>query len=723
MRYKRIFVNKQILKFLKLSLILFLTYSFAIGQNKLSIKDITVLEEPADTMMKSYLTRIVDRQFAFRDSILTTLKSARDWELQSQTIRDSLISWTGSFPDRTPLKARITGRIERDEYTVEKILFESRPNYLVSANLYLPKGSSSPRPAVLNVLGHFPNGKTARVVQLRSISQAKKGFVALTIDCLGQGERHIDEFGPRSDSPSIAHTIIGNQAFISGTHVFNLMVWDAIRSIDYLCSRPEVDANKICITGCSGGGMMTTYILPFENRIAVAVPACNPGTWSQRVHSNLSADSEQLFFGCFASAVDPRGDPLFTQVPKPLLIDATANDPLNPPRGVWELNTWLFKSYSAHDVPEKVNTSMVEAGHGYNKEQREVANSWMLRWTGGDAEDFWEKDTLTEKEEDLWATNNGSIYNEPGSRGPQELVWEYLAKHKAKWAAINTQEEVEKHKIRMGQLIQELLHTNFKTIRIDAEVGESRYIEDVKLRKFILNPESGIIIPGILLEPKIKNSNQDVVLYISEKGKSELLENPGILADILKEGYRVCAIDLRGIGETVPDMAGKHWDFLSGKPIFGQRVRDILTTVKWLKESEIKAQKIKLWSKGMGALYCSFAGVLCDDISGLVLESPLISFESIVQVKIPGYRNEVVLPGILEKFDMPQVYQALSPRSVTVLNPLMGDKTRAGKSDIEIIDKSVATTYRGLKKQNAWSIQNAAGDKKRKLILGALTEN
>ncbi len=284
---------------IKIGLMLLYPYSFVNGQDNLSPKDITVLNEHADSMMKNYLTALVDRQFSARDSLLASLKSAKDWDRRSQTIRDSMVSWTGPFPERTPLNARITGRLERVDYIVEKILFESRPNFFVSANLYLPKKVSFPRPAVLNVLGHFPEGKAADIVQRLSIAQARNGFVALTIDCLGQGERQISDYTSLSTAPGNAHQIIGTQAFISGTHLFNFMVWDAIRAIDYLTTRPEVDAKKIGITGHSGGGMMSTYILPFEDRIAVSVPACNPNTWSYRVHANLAADHEQVFFWGF----------------------------------------------------------------------------------------------------------------------------------------------------------------------------------------------------------------------------------------------------------------------------------------------------------------------------------------------------------------------------------------------------------------------------------------
>lgn len=163
--------------------------------------------------------------------------------------------------------------------------------------------------------------------------------------------------------------------------------------------------------------------------------------------------------------------------------------------------------------------------------------------------------------------------------------------------------------------------------------------------------------------------------------------------------------------------------FSSWEPIFGQRVRDVLATVKWLKESEIKIQNIKLWGTGMGALYGAFAGVLTDDISELVLEEPLISFESVVQVKVPEYRHEIILPGILEKFDMPQVYQALSPRPLTLLNPYLGDKTSSEKSDIEKIDKSVSATYKGIKKQKAWRIQKVSGEERGRVIRGVLKDH
>jgi dienelactone hydrolase len=706
-------LSKQILKVVVLSLVLSFNYGYASGQNKLSIKDISVLEEPADTMMKSYLNTIVDRQFAVRDSLLGTIKSAKDWDLRAQSIRDSMASWTGPFPERTPLNARVTGRLERDGYIIEKILFESRQNYLVSANLYLPKNISSPRPAHLNVIGHAQDGKANERYQRMSVAQAKNGFVVLTIDQLGQGERGLLS----------AHKIIGAQAFISGTHIFNFMVWDAIRAIDYLVSRPEVDPENICMTGSSGGGMMTTYVLPFDDRIAVAVPTCNPNTWSYRARANLATDHEQVFFGAFGSSIDPRGDPLFAHVPKPLLLNTTTDDPLNPPRGVWDLNTWLYKSYAAHGVPEKITTSMVRAGHAYNQEQREITYSWMRRWTGNDASGFREEEISLEKEEDLWAASGGSVFNEPGSKKDHDLVLDYLNEHKANWGVIKSTNALKSHKTEMARLIRSVLNTNLYNINFTSDFKNKKNVGDISIRPFVLKPEPGIVLPGVLLEPMTSVSNRGVILYISENGKTEILKDFDIVKEMLGTGYSICAVDLRGIGETSPDMANKFWDFLAGKPIFGQRVKDILVLLQWLKGPEVEARDIKLWGTGMCAVYGAFAGALNDDVSGFVFEEPLLSFESVVQVDMPAYNHEVLLPGILEKFDMAQVYQALCPRPVSIINPLSGDKSTAGRIEMENTEKPVSTAYRVLKRQKAWSMSMASGDERERIIVDCFEGN
>jgi len=708
------------------------------GQIALTVKEITVLDQPRDQMVKEYMQEIAVRQFAARDSLLATLRTAEDWDRRARTVRDSMVSWTGPFPERTPLNARVTGRFEREDYVVEKVLFESRPGFLVSANLYLPRQLTGPRPAVLNVIGHSTGGKIMPKIQRRGIGLAKKGFVALTIDCIGQGERRIPMYP--SSNPGRAHKTIGKQAFISGTHLFNFMAWDVIRAIDYLESRPEVDREWIGITGCSGGGMMSTYILPFEERISVAVPTCNPNTWAPRYYGGWGTDAEQNFFGAFRSGIDPRGDPLFAQVPKPLMINATTDDG-NPAMGVWELSTWLYKAYAAHGVPEKFTTSMVQAGHGYNQEQREVTYAWMMRWAGIAREDFYEGDLPIEEKELLWASGTGSVYDEPGARLPQELVLDYLEEHRADWKPVTGSRTLAAHRSAMARSIGQALHTGLDEISVRGRLEEPRISGDLEVRPFVLEPEPGIVLPGVLIHPANGGIPGRTVLYLNVRstiedaaygeewiihktgvrGKAAILDHKEAAGKLLEAGYGICAVDLRGTGETGPVNEEAHWDFHTGYPMFGQRLRDVLATLKWLRESGAGTTELMIWGEGLGGVYGAFAGVLDEQVSGLVLVEPLISFESLVRVDIPRYGTEIILPGILEHFDMPQVYQALCPRPVTVINPLRGDKERAGKAEMEVVDRPVSATYRGTGSRRAWNMQVVGPGELQEAISAALT--
>jgi hypothetical protein len=175
------------------ALIFFVLFGNQPFGRQLSSRDLQVLDEPADEMMADYLTRIIDQQFAARDARLAKLETAADWTRRAEEIRSAMKRWVQLPDHRTPLNARVTGRLEREDYVVEKVLFESRPSFFVSANLYLPKGFSGPRPAILNVLGHNSAGKLAPEKQRRCIAQAKRGVVALIIYGIGQGERRIED--------------------------------------------------------------------------------------------------------------------------------------------------------------------------------------------------------------------------------------------------------------------------------------------------------------------------------------------------------------------------------------------------------------------------------------------------------------------------------------------------------------------------------------------------
>jgi hypothetical protein len=155
-------------------------------------------------------------------------------------------------------------------------------------------------------------------------------------------------------------------------------------------------------------------------------------------------------------------------------------------------------------------------------------------------------------------------------------------------------------------------------------------------------------------------------------------------------------VDLRGQGETGPSEQGKFWDFLAGKPIFWQRVRDILSILRWLSQPHVNAKGIYVWAQGISALYACHAAAIDNTISGLFLEEPLLCFESAVTAKVPAYRHEIILPGVLGRYDLPQVYQTLCPRKITLINPLRADRSQAAKDEVKRAYRPASETYRAL---------------------------
>ena len=148
------------------------------------------------------------------------------------------------------------------------------------------------------------------------------------------------------------------------------------------------------------------------------------------------------------------------------------------------------------------------------------------------------------------------------------------------------------------------------------QVKKSRLIEGLKLTSFVLYPEKGIVLPGLLLELKGASGQAPVILYLHDEGKSNLVAEKAVVHSLLGQGFRICALDLRGQGETQPAQEGKFWDFLAGKPVFGQRVADVLAVLRWLVKPQVNAKGVYVWAQGVSALYACHAAALDENVQG-----------------------------------------------------------------------------------------------------------
>jgi len=304
--------------------------------------------------------------------------SADEWAHQRTALRGRLLDALGldPFPRRTPLKARTTGVLLREGYRIEKVVFESRPGFPVTANVYVPDPgpgaeAAGRRPAVLCPVGHWGLSKAEPVVQARCIGLAKMGVLALTYDAVGQGERQVDGNGHAESFRSV----------LVGRNNLSFLLWDTLRALDYLLERDDVDPDRIACTGASGGGLNTLFAAAIDERIQVAVPVVfvtriREFLETRRTHcpcSHVNGLAEFMDIGDVAALIAPR----------PLLFVTATRDPEFLPRGAFGAAEQAASAYELLGASDRLAVQEFDSGHDYNQPMREAMYGWLGRFGFG----------------------------------------------------------------------------------------------------------------------------------------------------------------------------------------------------------------------------------------------------------------------------------------------------------------------------------------------------
>jgi hypothetical protein len=243
-------------------------------------------------MMWNYFMQELDAADAIRRERLKGLRTAGQVKALGDRVRGMLLAAIGGLPPRTPLNAKVVGTLIRSDYVIEKVIFESRPQYYVTANLYRPKTITSRRPAVIESCGHYAEGKASPDYQSACVGLAKKGIVAMIFDPMGQGERlmYRDAQGERPAGGTAEHAVAGKACLLVGRTLAHFRIWDAMRALDYLESRPDVDKTRLGMLGHSGGGMMTLLTAPLDLRIRAAMSCCAVTSFYHKTKALLGGD-------------------------------------------------------------------------------------------------------------------------------------------------------------------------------------------------------------------------------------------------------------------------------------------------------------------------------------------------------------------------------------------------------------------------------------------------
>ncbi|MFO0951897.1 MAG: CocE/NonD family hydrolase [Isosphaeraceae bacterium] len=313
------------------------------------------------------------------------------WRDRARAVREQLLVSLGLWPmpPKTPLHPKVVGKLERDGYTIEKVLLETIPGFTLGGNLYRPVGKKGKLPAVLCPHGHWADGRVNPEVQQRCIRLAKLGFVVFMYDMVGY-----------NDSKAFGHTFLNDRLKRWGYSLVSLQTWDSIRVVDWITSLPDVDSERLGCTGESGGGTQTFLLTAVDDRVKVAAPIVMVSDWFQggcvcENCAGLRWGTDNIEFAALAA-------------PRPMkLVGAT---------GDWTARTIstvyppLRDVYTLTGRPERLSADLFNFNHNYNQTSRNAVYPFLARWLMGleDSEALREGDQKPEKPEDLWAYTEAS---------------------------------------------------------------------------------------------------------------------------------------------------------------------------------------------------------------------------------------------------------------------------------------------------------------------------
>jgi cephalosporin-C deacetylase-like acetyl esterase len=625
-------------------------------------------------MMQSYWMRQVDQATQRWKDRYEKLKTPEDITAYQQQLREVMLQSIGGLPEPTPLEPLVTSMTAREGYRVEKVLFQSQPGHYVSALFFLPEAVrfAPPYPGVLVPCGHAMAAKAYPEYQSMGALLALNGMAALVFDPIDQGERgqYLGEGGWPKLSGTRAHSMVGAAAILLGRNTARFEIWDAMRALDYLQSRPEVDPKRIGCTGNSGGGTQTSYLMALDDRIQVAAPSCYICGFPALLHTIGPQDAEQNLFGQVAAGLD-HTDYILIRAPRPLLVCAATRDFFDI-KGTWDVFRYAKRLYTRMGFPERVDLMENDAGHNYNASQREAVARWMSRWLLGKDQVITEPKIQLLDDKEVLCAPEGLVMRLPGARSVYDLNQDYedqlAPKRAAAWSRSDRSELwSEVRRLAGVRRLNELRTPQVESIaKIEKE---GFYIEQL-----LLAPEEGIWLPALRFVPAKPNGR--IVLYVHDQGKAAEAAPGGAIHKRVEAGDQVLAVDLRGTGQTQPEgrSGGSGLAYLLGRSYAGARAEDILVAARFASElnSGKPSTPIELFAIGNIGIPALHAAALEPQLFAKVnIARTLRSWSDVIRGRLSQNQSTYAVHGALTVYDLPDLAQTLGDKLV-ITDPVDG---------------------------------------------------
>ena len=615
-----------------------------------------LLDAPANRVVYQHLAKQAYNALDRREERLSEISTPAQFKEYQENLKKFFVSRIGGFPERTPLNAKVVGKIEGGDHRVEKVIYESQPQHHVTATLYLPK-TKPPYPAVLIACGHSKTGKGADYNQFIGITLARNGIAAFCYDPIGQGERsQILPAEGRKLSSVAEHFLIGAGSVLLGVNTARYRIWDGMRGIDYLTTRKDIDGTKIGCTGCSGGGTLTSYIMALDERVGFAAPACFLTTFRQLIGSIGPQDSEQNIFGQIAYGMD-HTDYVLMRAPRPTLICCSSGDYFDA-KGTWDNFRQSKKYYSLLGDPLAIDLVEDKGKHGITKLQRETLTRLARRWFLGDDRAVKEKPMKPRSVEDLWCTPQGEILHLADERTVFELnrslAKNFLTERK-KFAGLSP--EAARKMIRKVSTIRP--STNLP--RLEHHVVETVQENGLKMIRGFFRSKGSYPLTSVAYLPANPLKHPVLLLHGEgvKKGHEKALE-------LSKAGHSVVSVEITCTGETrgskfseqFGNWQTSYMSYLLGRSLVALRAEDLLKLAISLDSSGIipKGAKMKVLAIGGATVPALHAVALEPELfAQLQVFDHRSSWMSMLEESQPKRCFEDVVNGALQTYDLPDL--------------------------------------------------------------------
>ena len=508
------------------------------------------------------------------------------------------------LPERTPLNAKIVGTLERDDYTIEKLVFESRPGFPVTAKVYVPKKRDGARlPVIVNPNGHWEHKTNEPTEQMRLVDEVRAGYLAVAVDSPGhsfEGDAKIERRG--------AGTHFDPRLIAGSTTADTIFVWDLMRALDYLATRPDADMTRVGITGVSGGGHATMFAFAADERFACAVPACYPSSFEDCWDNGCDCNHVPGYV-----QVGDRADVIGIRAPAPVFVIGAQDDPEFPASGTQRTGEKLRAQWKLFGAEDKAWCKLYAGGHDYNQPMREAALGFFDLYLKkkGDGAPVPERPMKTEDPESPEMFCIGPEVQKQTTM--RDLARANVARAgKATWAEI----------VALNGGLPERVPLDVQTLPPDL---------DERCIPLTFVSEKGLRIPGLLYEPQ---QLQGALVLVSEHGKNAARAEFPIDA-LTAAGISCLAIDVRGFGE-LPGLDPKLMSYLGTADAFAM-AWDAARAAELLQFRYQRPPRVVVAGKGAaGSLVALYAGCL-GSAAGVVGLDALASWDELFDEKVPGY--------------------------------------------------------------------------------------